>query len=77
MFVSEDESHANTKTRQLAGAVRQATAGRCPVARALLSAGNMYLFTSGAWSLVVSKVGSFLASSEGEISAATGKVMGD
>ena len=61
MFGFQDEIRDNTRTIQS----RQGPGPQdLPTAKSLLPAGNSYLFTGGAGSLLASKVGSFLASAE-------------
>src|SRR5262249_51942621 len=62
--VSGMRSMHSTKADQLGGAGRQAANRICPRAKCPLRAGNPYPFTSGAGSLLASKVGLFLASAE-------------
>jgi len=64
--VSGMRSMHSTKADQLGGAGRQAANRICPRAKCPLRAGNPYPFTSGAGSLLASKVGSFLASAEAQ-----------
>jgi hypothetical protein len=64
--VSEMRPTRNTKTDQLGGGRGEAGAGFARRQKGRLPARSPYPFTSGVGSLLASKVGSFLASAEGQ-----------